>query len=243
MTEVILCRGNRLHAVECAIVRLALKLPASPQDALLDLWDRAGHLPVAVVRLQTTAGTDDQRGDQPAAENALARMVLAEAATPLPMASRQFACADVAAGVPRSPRRGQPPHVRFLASVLFGVCWKATDESAQVSEVYRLAWLPLVDRWVVTASRDVAGPGGTKDRLLATLCHDVNVAEHASACVARYWQTQRRDNILQRWTACSEVGRLAHAAVHVLADRIWPAPCQPPLDAQPAKIQRSLEPA
>ena len=243
MTEVVLCRGHRLHAVECAIVRLALKLPASPQDLLLDLWDHAGHLPADVVRLQQPASANCHPGDQAAAENALARLVLAQADTPTPLPSKRSAPDLVAGGVSRGSRRRHQPQVRFLTSTLLGVRWNATAQAAAGSEVYRLAWLPLVDRWVVTASNDVAGRDGYKDRLLATVPHAAALMAHASEIVGRYWQTQRRENGVTRWATCTESGCLTATAVHALAQQVWPAPGQATVRVAPAPVRRSLEPA
>ncbi len=243
MTEVILGRGNRLHAVECAIVRLALKLPASAQDALLDLWDHAGHLPAAVVRLEQPFRAEGRVGTQAAAESALARLVLAEPVAPAAMASTRDAPGAAGAGARRSPLRGLQPQAHFLTSLLFGVRWQATDKHAQGSEQYRLAWLPMVDRWVVTASHDHAAPDGYKDRLLASMPHDSEVPALACESVVRYWQTLRRECASQRWSTCTGSGRLEDAAVQELADRVWPQPWQPARPAWPAQFQRSLETA
>ena len=220
MRESLLPVRQALHPVEAEIVRIALRLPAMPDALPLDLWNLQQQLPATVVHLTASGAAEGPNAVHGAAAQALARMVRDASDVPSPTAP---ACAQPAAAKSHLRRaRLRYPQVRLLASILLEVQWASDPGIPTGSEVYRLAWLPGFDKWLVTASADFSVDGGYRDHLLAAMDHQGDVMGAACQVIRQHWQRLRVQDDRGRWSSL-RAGRIDGVQAAGMADAAWPA--------------------
>jgi hypothetical protein len=239
MRESLLPVRQSLHPVEAEIVRIALRLPAMPDALPLDLWNLQQQLPATVVHLTASEAAEGPNAVQGAAAHALARMVRDASDVPSPKAP---ACAQQPNAAKSHLRRARLryPQVRLLASILLEVQWAGDQKNPTGSEVYRLAWLPGVDKWLVTASADFSVDGGYRDHLLAAMDHQGDVMGAACQVIRQHWQRLRVQDDRGRWSSL-RVGRIDGVQAAAMADAAWPA-VPPTVRSNDAAVQQRGQP-
>jgi hypothetical protein len=219
MSESLLPVGQSLHPVEDAIIRMALQLPVRPNARALDLWNLLRQLPATVVHLQACDMADGTGAVQTAASNALARLVRGadDVQRTTPTVSAQSTTAN---GCQRRARV-RYPQVPVLASTLLEVLWAGNAGAPSGREVYRLAWLPSVDKWVVTSATDFGVHRSHTDHLLAAIEHQDDVWGAACQVISQYWRRLRVHEGRGRW-AVLRPGRIDSVQAAAMADAAWP---------------------
>jgi hypothetical protein len=193
------------HPTEAAIVRIAIGLPAAPEDRQLDLWrpDRG------VVTL--LADESDVQDLHRAASNALARMILSGYEDQLPV----YQCA---AGGGLHSTRPEVGLKRLDVELLFAINWASSGPGFDWPEMYHLGWLPVFDRWVVVASRDTDEIDGYCDRVLGHFADCEEPVSEAAKAIERYW-AGLLEYEQERFEEVTDTGSISD--VDEIADRVW----------------------
>jgi hypothetical protein len=239
MNEPLLPVGQCLHPVEAEIVRMALRLPARPSPLPLDLWNLQQMLPATALHLQACDAVIAPHGTQAAAGQALARWVRGE--SDMQRCTSNPRPTSTTAGGQTRRGRLQYPQVRVLASTLLEVCWGGDDRTANSREVYRLAWLPSVDTWVVTAFADLGSPGRHRDQLLSAIEPQADVIGAACQVIVQHWQRMRLQHARPRWVSM-RAGRVDGVQAKAMADGAWP-PVRPTVCQNDGATQQQAQPA
>lgn len=211
------------HPVESAIIRIALGLPLGNGSECLDLWNDAGLLPAGVVHLDGERTRLECREIRPAANNAVARLVLAGTEGQLPALYYQTG------GSPRlkpRPTTWRGNVVRSLTISLFEICWYMRIEVLAEYEHYHLGWLPGFDRWVVTGSNNSGYAFGYFEEVLGSFnqCNDPIAA--ACEVIQSDWSRKLNEVGRTRWVAIVGRSRVSAGTVVAMADMVWRRNCQ-----------------
>ncbi len=203
--------------VEQGILAEFFRLDAPAIDDDLDWWAVDPQNPAGIT-LEPDAW--DGRDHDKAIANAVARIALARVQKSLP----QFAICG-----PDSIEFGRditlPPSrpVEVLARHLFTIDWAMTAPGVSWPEAYYLTWLPGVERWLVTSSRDTPEIGGYCDTAIGHFESDKDPIEGAGVVIGGYWCDQMVDYDQPRWELFFAAGLVSHEMASEWADEIWNA--------------------
>jgi hypothetical protein len=88
-------------------------------------------------------------------------------------------------------------------------------------EAYYLTWLPGVERWLVTASRDSPDIGGYNDSTLGYFEARPDPIEGAGQVIGGYWCDLMIEYDQQHWEVFFEAGMVDRATAEAWADEVW----------------------
>jgi hypothetical protein len=189
-----------------------LKLPGLDD---IDPWEPD---PTWLDAIHLEADSDNRRDNERAVANAVARIALARVQTSLP----QFAICypdhvDLARDIHQAPSRP----VEALSRHLFTIDWAMTAPGISWPEAYNLTWLPGVERWVVTASRDSPEVGGYCDTTLGHFEAQPDPVEGAGRVIGGYWCDLMTEYDQQHWEVFFEAGMVDRFTAMAWADDVW----------------------
>jgi hypothetical protein len=201
--------------IEQAILAEYFGLDAPIIDDDLDLWavDPQSH---SGIKLEPDAW--DGRDQNKAIANAVARIALARVQKSLP----QFAiCGPDSIEFGRDITSPPSRPVEVMARHLFTIDWAMTAPGVSWPEAYFLTWLPGIDQWLVTSSRDTPEVGGYCDLALGYFDSEKAPLEGAGLIIGGYWSDQFIDYDQPRWELFFEAGLVSHEMAGEWADEIW----------------------
>jgi hypothetical protein len=174
------------------------------------------------------------RDDAKATANAVARIALARVQRSLP----QFAIVgpehiEFGRDVTAAPSRP----VEMVSHHLFTIDWAMSAPGISWPEAYYLTWLPGVDQWLVTSSRDTPEVGGYCDLAMGYFGPDKEPLEGAGMIIGGYWSDQYLDYDQPRWEVFFEAGLITFEMANEWADEIWNANYQDEDDDGPDTLE------
>jgi hypothetical protein len=124
----------------------------------------------------------------------------------------------------RYRKAGQKPRRRavLLPNALFAIDWATSAPGSSWPVSYHLVWLPIYGCFVVTASADCTDAFGYADFALGHFGRDENVGQSVIEIIKGDWTMQRDECGQKRWEEFLNSGLVKKAAVHALADQVWP---------------------
>jgi hypothetical protein len=220
--------------IEQAILAEYFCLPAPPETADLDLWEPDPKNPQAIkLEPDVWGGSRDQ---DKAVENAVARIALSHVQTSLP----QFAvCTPDKIEFARDINPPRNRSVEALPRYLFTIDWAMTAPGLSWPEAYYLTWLPGVDRWLVTASRDSPEVGGYCDNALGYFAAQPDLIEGAGRIIGGYWSDLMTEYDQQHWEIFFDAGMVDRATAEAWADEVWVTP-EPEDDEDDVELEGGL---
>ena len=84
-----------------------------------------------------------------------------------------------------------------------------------------MTWLPIYERWVVTASADGDDAFGYADFALGSFQHEIRMKDGAGEIVRRDWQAQLEGWDQERWAYVLDNGIIGEAEALRWADEVW----------------------
>ena len=204
-------------AVEQAILAEYFRLDLPESDDDLDLWQPAPSIPNGVFLLP---GEYDMRDRNAAITNAVARIALARVQGLLPQ------IAFVQGDTVQFGREISSPASRSVESLprhLFTIDWAMTAPGVSWPEAYYLTWLPGVDHWLVTSSRDTPEIGGYCDLAIGHFGADREPLAGAEQVIVGYWRGQYLDYGQERWELFFDAGLVSREEASAWADEVWPS--------------------
>jgi hypothetical protein len=208
-----------------------IKLPDINDD--LDLWEPDPHQPEAIHLEPDCWGSRDY---DHAIANAVARIALARVQTMLP----QFAvCYPDKIELAReiSPAPSRP--VEMLSRHLFTIDWAMSAPGISWPEAYYLTWLPGIDRWLVTASRDSPEVGGYCDTALGHFEDQPDPVDGAGSTIGGYWSDLMTEYDQQPWECFFAAGIVDYGTAQGWADDVWKTP-EPDLEEDDTELEGGL---
>jgi len=153
-------------------------------------------------------------------ENAVARLVLEGIQGRLP----QWGTGDGQGGIylarsitPKTPRK-----VDTFPQHLCTINWANSGPGFSWPEAYYVTYLPLYDKFVVTASQDSAELYGYEDLAIGHFEADIEVTDGSKQVLLDWWR-HHGDNYRETpWEELFSTGLLDETEVYSLRDEIWP---------------------
>lgn len=201
--------------IEQAILAEYFGLNIPSLDDELDWWEVDPQHP-RCIKLEPDAwdGSDQDK----AIANAVARIALARVQKSLP----QFAiCGPDSIEFGRDIATAPSRPVEMMSRHLFTIDWAMTAPGISWPEAYYLTWLPGIDRWLVTSSRETPEVGGYCDLALGHFGPEKEPLEGAELIIGGYWSDQLIDYNQPRWELFFEPGLVSYEMASEWADEIW----------------------
>lgn len=201
--------------IEQAILAEYFRVNIPNLDDELDCWEVDPQYPQCI-KLEPDAwdGSDQDK----AVANAVARIALARVQKSLP----QFAvCGPNSIEFGRDITNAPNRPVEMISRHLFTIDWAMTAPGISWPEAYYLTWMPGIEQWLVTSSRDSPEVGGYCDLALGYFGGDKEPLEGAGLVIGGYWCDQHIDYDQPRWELFFEAGLVSHEMASEWADEIW----------------------
>jgi len=189
--------------------------PAPEYDDSLNFYEADPQYPSAIIL------EPDMWGDLEsirAVPNAVARIALARVQTSLP----QFAvCGPDGIAYGRELMAAPSRSVELISHHLFTIDWAMSAPGLSWPEAYYLTWMPGVEQWLVTASRDTPEVGGYCDLAIGYFGPDKAPEEGAEMVIGDYWSDQYLDYDQSRWEVFFDAGMISREGANAWADDVW----------------------
>jgi hypothetical protein len=203
--------------IEQAILAEYFGLSTPNLDDDLDWWATDPKYPSSI-KLEPDAW--DGRDQDKAIANAVARIALARVQKSLP----QFAiCGPDSIEFGRDIATAPSRPVEMMSRHLFTIDWAMTAPGVSWPEAYYLTWLPGIDQWLVTSSRDTPEVGGYCDLALGQFSPDKSPLEGAGLIIGGNWCDQYIDYDQPHWELFFEAGLVTREVANEWADEVWNA--------------------
>jgi hypothetical protein len=201
--------------IEQAILAKYFNLTITEDSESHDPWEADPENPRAIKLEPDAWGSRDQ---EQAIRNAVARIALSRIQTSLP----QFAvCCPDKIEFAREIAPSRSRLVELLPRHLFTIDWAMTAPGVSWPEAYYLTWLPGVERWVVTASRDSPEVGGYCDTTLGHFGAQPDPVDGAGQVIGGHWCDLMTEYDQQHWEVFFEAGMVDRATAMAWADEVW----------------------
>lgn len=112
--------------------------------------------------------------------------------------------------------------VVLLPQFLFMINWADSAPGSSWPETYYAIYLPLFDRYIVTASQDSPDMWGVTDIAIGSFSAECDLPTGSGEVIAAWWAMQR-DHDQERFAYVWSEGRVASSLVYHWADQIWAA--------------------
>jgi hypothetical protein len=125
-------------------------------------------------------------------------------------------------------RSYREPHLKprrqaaLLPRELFAIDWALSGPGFSWPVEYRLVWVPIYERFIVTASADCPDMFGYADFALGHFARTDKVERSVIKIIRRDWTTQRDIGSQPRWEELTSTGLIEESAIELLADEVWP---------------------
>ena len=203
----------------------AVDLFTSDEDAVLAQWfavkppSKAQNINVdeAIARL----GFAEQPGYRTLIDVAVANIVLTSVETRLP---QWIALRGDELILARKYRdRAKAPNRRVLLQPvhLLTINWADSGPGFSWPVAYYVTWLPIYDRFVITASADSPDAFGYCDFALGSFGIETPIKKGSSAIIAADWNVQHEGWDQQRWAYLFDTGLITEEEADALANGVW----------------------
>jgi hypothetical protein len=118
--------------------------------------------------------------------------------------------------------RHKDARLRFNPKLLFSINWATSGPGYEWPEAYYVTYVPGLEKYVFTASRDGADAFGCEDHAIGVADKDDDVAEAARKVLTLYWRVQADGWDQRRWESCIGEGLVDDWAANAWADDVWP---------------------
>jgi hypothetical protein len=121
----------------------------------------------------------------------------------------------------RCPAERNVRTVKLAAQALFTVNWGGAPGNTW-PEAYKLVWVPMFERFVVTSSADSPEPFGYCDFALGEFGRDIAPLEGAKKIITENWSAQSSGWHQEKWESMFDSGLVSKDMAHQWADIVWP---------------------
>ena len=118
--------------------------------------------------------------------------------------------------------RHKDARLQFTPRLLFSINWATSGPGFEWPEAYHVTYVPGLEKYVFTASRDGADALGCEDHAIGVADKDDDVAEAARKALTLYWRAQADGWDQRRWQSCIGEGLVDDWAAIAWADDVWP---------------------
>jgi hypothetical protein len=205
------------YPIEEAILHRYFNIPLPEQLRGISLLGNDATSPKDAVHLETDIdGYDDE---SKAIDNAVARLILSSIQDRLPNWAVSYGEGHIEKT--RESRTYAKNSLSLLPLHLFTINWADSGPGFSWPEKYFVTWVPVFDRYVVTASRDTAEGYGYADEAIGWFDVTKDRVEESKNVISLYWERLVTERWQERWEHLFNEGAISSAEADDLADGVW----------------------
>ncbi len=207
------------HPIEQAFLMAYFGVEPVPGIQDIDIWQDLGQDSDLdeVVRLHTDLWGDT--GDL-TISNAVARLVLGNIQERLPQWGKSYEDGTVLLG--REYEQLRHRKVSVLPKLVCGINWADSGPGFSWPEDYYVTFVPIFDRYVVTASQDSPDAYGYVDIAIGHFGLDEDVNAGCKRIIISWWSEQTGGDPDRAWQALWKFGLTGQVEAEEWAAEVWP---------------------
>ncbi len=117
--------------------------------------------------------------------------------------------------------RHKDARLRFNPKLLFSINWATSGPGFEWPEAYYVTYVPGLEKYVFTASRDGDDAWGCADHAIGSADKTNGLQEAARKVLTSYWKKQADGWDQQRWERCIAEGLVDERAANAWAQAVW----------------------
>ena len=121
----------------------------------------------------------------------------------------------------RRHRRHKEARLNFNPQLLFSINWATSGPGFEWPEAYYVTYVPGLEKYVFTASRDGDDAWGCADHAIGSADKTDGLQEAARKVLTSYWKKQADGWDQQRWERCIAEGLVDERAANAWAQAVW----------------------
>ena len=121
----------------------------------------------------------------------------------------------------RRHRRHKEARLNFNPRLLFSINWATNGPGFEWPEAYYVTYVPGLEKYVFTASRDGDDVWGCEDHAIGAADKTDALQKAARKVLTSYWKEQADGWDQRRWEGCVEEGLVDKRAAKTWAEAVW----------------------
>ena len=117
--------------------------------------------------------------------------------------------------------RNKGARLRFNPKLLFSINWATSGPGFEWPEAYYVTYIPGLEKYVFTASRDGDDAWGCADHAIGSADKTDGLQEAARKVLTSYWKKQADGWDQQRWEGCTAEGLVDERTANAWAQAVW----------------------
>ena len=128
-------------------------------------------------------------------------------------------------GEPVTNRRRHARHkearLQFNPRLLFEINWATSGPGFEWPEAYHVTYVPGLEKYIFTASRDGADALGCEDHAIGAADRTDDLQRAAKKVLTSYWRHQVDQWDQGRWESCIQEGLIEARTANAWAEAVW----------------------
>jgi hypothetical protein len=120
----------------------------------------------------------------------------------------------------RRHRRHKEARLNFNPQLLFSINWATSGPGFEWPEAYYVTYVPGLEKYIFTASRDGADANGCEDHAIGA-ADKTDDLQQAAKMLTSYWQEQVDGWEQGRWESCIQEGLIDDRTANAWAEAVW----------------------
>ena len=104
---------------------------------------------------------------------------------------------------------------------LFMINWADSAPGISWPETYYVIYLPLIDRYIVTASQDSPDMWGVTDLAIGSFAAECDLLTGSGEVISAWWAIQKSGHGQARFAYVWSEGRVSSSLAYHWADQVW----------------------
>jgi hypothetical protein len=126
----------------------------------------------------------------------------------------------------RRHKRHKGARLHFTPRLLFSINWATSGPGFEWPEAYHVTYVPGLEKYIFTASRDGADALGCEDHAIGGADRTDDLQRAAKKALTSYWRHQVDEWDQGRWESCTQEGLIEDRTANAWAEAVWRGRCQ-----------------
>jgi len=118
-------------------------------------------------------------------------------------------------------KRHKDARLQFNPRLLFEINWATSGPGFEWPEAYHVTYVPGLEKYIFTASRDGDDAFGCADHAIGTAEKGDDLQQAARNVLTSYWQGQANGWDQRRWESCVREGLIDDRTANAWAEAVW----------------------
>jgi hypothetical protein len=126
----------------------------------------------------------------------------------------------------RRHARHKEARLQFNPRLLFEINWATSGPGFEWPEAYHVTYVPGLEKYIFTASRDGDDAFGCADHAIGTADKSDDLQQAARKVLTSYWQKHADGWDQRRWESCIQEGLIEDRTANAWAEAVWHQRCR-----------------